>query len=385
MRPSRTEFPRSCLILVLAALAVLAVVVPSGTAPVAHAQITAHAQQTRTVQSRSTQARTTASAANPLANLRWGTYSGSHDELFNAYRHSSGTTHRLVGTLAFKPRMRWFGAWYSNKWISTAVHRYIRNVTHGRSDVLVQMAVFRVVPWETRACDRLPTTAEQNSYKQWINRFASAIGRTHVALVLQPDLPFAFCVPHHSRIPLNLVSYAARVFSALAHTSVYIDAGAADWSPVDRAVTLLKGAGIRYARGFALDATHYDSTTAEIYHGTKIVRALRAAGYPTRRFVINTATTGRPFTHPWYVHHVGSNFNNARTCANRSERHCVTVGIPPTWHVAAPGLPMSARVKSLAHKFVDGYMWIGRPWLRNQASPFDMQRALAVARTNPFR
>jgi hypothetical protein len=29
-------------------------------------------------------------------------------------------------------------------------------------------------------------------------------------------------------------------------------------------------------------------------------------------------------------------------------------------------------------------MWIGRPWLDNQADPFDLQRALALARSTPF-
>src|SRR6476620_9737388 len=99
MRTSRTEFPRSCLTVVLAALAVLAVVVPSGSAPAARAETTAHTLQTRTVQSQTPPQRAATSTAHPLANLRWGTYSGKHDELFHAYRQSSGTTRRLLGTL----------------------------------------------------------------------------------------------------------------------------------------------------------------------------------------------------------------------------------------------------------------------------------------------
>jgi hypothetical protein len=38
----------------------------------------------------------------------------------------------------------------------------------------------------------------------------------------------------------------------------------------------------------------------------------------------------------------------------------------------------------VAARWVDGYLWIGRPWLDFQASPFDLQRSLAIARTSPY-
>ena len=49
---------------------------------------------------------------------------------------------------------------------------------------------------------------------------------------------------------------AAKLFSALPHTTVYIDAGAADWLSVGQAAWLLENAGVQYARGFSLDDTH---------------------------------------------------------------------------------------------------------------------------------
>ena len=106
----------------------------------------------------------------------------------------------------------------------------------GDPEVLVQMAVFRMKPWEHEACDRLPTAAERASYKQWIDRFAA--GRSaaqHTAIILQPDGPFALCAPGGSKVPSHLIGYAARTFTALPHTSVYIDAGAADWPSDDPA------------------------------------------------------------------------------------------------------------------------------------------------------
>jgi hypothetical protein len=32
----------------------------------------------------------------------------------------------------------------------------------------------------------------------------------------------------------------------------------------------------------------------------------------------------------------------------------------------------------------DANLWIGRPWLENQAHPFDLQRPLGLSATTPF-
>jgi hypothetical protein len=322
-----------------------------------------------------------ASASNPIAGLPWGVYSGRDDEVFPAYRASSGQDQTLLGRIALRPRVRWFGAWYRTSRLDEVVHEYISNSTSGRSDVLSQMAVFRLVPWENEARHRLPTLAEQASYKQWIDTFAAAIGSSRVALILQPDLPFALWVPGGSKLPLQLVAYAAQTFSALPHTTVYIDVGAADWPTVGQAVSLLRDAGIQYARGFALDATHYDSTAHQIKFGQKVVRGLARHHLGGRHFVVNTAENGRPFTYQQYH---GPNYDNARVCPSRSARRCVTLGIPPTWHVASRRWHLPAGLRRIARRLVDGYLWIGRPWLDNQSDPFDLKRSLSLARTTPF-
>ncbi len=319
--------------------------------------------------------------SDPLAGMPWGNYSGSQDEVFPAYRAATGSDRQLLGKIALRPRVRWFGAWYPTAGIEQTVRAYIANATAGNPAALAQVAVFRLVPWEQAACRRLPTPAEQASYRHWIDAFAAGIGSSRVALILQPDLPFARCVPHRSRLPLQMVAYAARVFDALPHTTVYIDAGAADWPTVPQAAGLLRAAGIRYARGFALDATHYDATGREIRFGAAVVRALAAAHVPGRHFVINTAANGRPFTYQQYH---GPNFDNASVCATRASRRCVTLGIPPTWQVAQPRWGLSRGERGLAARDVDAYLWFGRPWLDNQADPFDLRRALALAATTPF-
>jgi endoglucanase len=323
----------------------------------------------------------TAPGGDPLAGMRWGTYSGPQDEVFPAYRSASGQSRRLLGLIALRPRVRWFGAWYSDAQIESAVREYIANVTGGQPDVLAQMAVFRLVPWEQAACQRLPDAAERASYERWIRAFAAGIGSARVALILQPDLPFALCTPNHSALPLRLVADAARRFSALPHATVYIDVGAADWPTAAQAARLLAAAGVRYARGFALDATHYDSTARQISFGADVARRLGKDGIPGRHFVVNTAQNGQPFTYRQYH---GRDYDNAPACRRRAAHRCVTLGIPPTWRVADPRWGLSSSARVLAAKLVDAYLWIGRPWLVNQADPFDLSRALALARTTPF-
>jgi endoglucanase len=319
-----------------------------------------------------------ASQNNPLAGLRWGLYT-SHDEVYPAYLAARGEDRRLLGRIALQPRVRWFGAWYDDP--EAAAREYIRNSTGGDADVLSQLAVFRLDPWEGAACRSLPTAAQQASYRQWIDAFAAGIGSARVAMILQPDLPFEMCVPHHSQLPMRLVSYAAQVFSALPRTSVYIDAGAADWASVSNAVSMLRAAGVRYTRGFALNGTHYDSTAHEIMFGQKIARALAGAHIPGRHFVINTSDNGRPFTYQQYH---GQSFDNAAVCQTGSSQRCVTLGIPPTTNVASAKWGLSARARRVASRLVDAYLWFGRPWLVNQAAPFDLQRSLQLARTTPF-
>lgn len=324
---------------------------------------------------------TGARPSDPIAGLPWGTYSGPLDEVFPAYRAATGNDRRLLGLIALRPRVRWFGSWYGDTAVQQTVQDYIANVTGGNPDVLAQVAVFRLVPWEQDACRQLPTAAQQASYKRWIQSFAAGIGSSRVALILQPDLPFALCVPHHSKLPLRLVAYAARLFSGLPHTTVYIDVGAADWTTPAQAVSLLRAAGIGAARGFALNATHYDSTANEIRFGAGVVRRLAAAGIAGRHFVINTAANGRPFTFQQYH---GPDFDNAAVCVSPASTRCVTLGIPPTWRVSAARWGLSRRAATLAARFVDGYLWFGRPWLDNQADPFDLKRSLQLAASTPF-
>jgi endoglucanase len=325
---------------------------------------------------------------NPLAGRPWGVYKGSQEQAWQPYRSASGHRKKLLAKIALRPKAKWYGAWLSPRQIRSSVRKYVRNSVRGHPHALVQLTIFRVQPWEQEATRRLPTKAEIASYHKWIDNCATALRRAHVALVLQPDGPFANQAPHHSLVLSHLVRYAAKRFSQQPNTSVYIEAGSADWTRgnIRPAVKLLSNGGIGYARGFALNATHYDATTSEIHFGTRIAQSLARRGYHNKHFVINTADNGRPFTGKWWrAHPTGTGFNNAGVCQTKTQTHCVTLGIPPTWRVTASrwGLPATARAQ--AAKYVDAYLWFGRPWLKGQSNPFEMSRALPMCRTTPYR
>jgi endoglucanase len=336
--------------------------------------------------------RTSSTGGNPFLAHPWGIYKGKMEPSWVAWSTATGTAKDRLAYIAMKPKDHWFGHWNPNDKIAQQVHDYIQNSQAGNPDALVQMAIFRVVPWEHEACTRLPTLAERRSYRHWIDRFAGAVDNTPTAIVLQPDGPFALCAPHDSQVPSNLVAYAARVLSALPNTSVYIEAGAADWpmfgphGGVTAAVKILVRGGIQYTRGFALNGTHYDSISDEVARAQAIIKALADKGYPGRKAVINTSNNGHPFKFGQYT---GDDPTNPVVCdsvATQPSVTCETLGVPPTADVASDRWGLPATTAQLAAKFVDAYLWFGRPWLHHAGSqPFVTKRAIKLVRTTPYR
>src|SRR4051794_15738317 len=224
--------------------------------------------------------------SNPIAGVAWGTYrTDSTDPSLDppsAYYNTARNARDRAdfAKLLAVPRFRWFGAWVptfneGNKWgARRTAAKYIEAVQRGDRNVAVGMGVFRLQPFEREACKRLPTAAEVADYQRWIQEFAGGISDSRVILLLQPDMPFTLCLPRNSQIHLKLINWTVKQFTALPHTTVYIDAGASDWLHPSRAASMLKRAGIANARGFGLNLTHYDSTARSVAYGKQIVRLL---------------------------------------------------------------------------------------------------------------
>lgn len=126
------------------------------------------------------------------------------------------------------------------------------------------------------------------AYRAWIQDMARAIGSYPTIVVLEPDgLPDAGCLGPLEQQRLGLIRYATQTLASLPHTSVYIDAGRSDWLPAADTVLLLRQAGVRYARGFALDVTGYATTGDELSYGDRIGKSLGG-----KHFIINTSRNG---------------------------------------------------------------------------------------------
>ena len=326
-------------------------------------------------------------AANPFAGRPWGSYGGPAEMAWAPYVAATGAEKELLGRIALTPKAKWFGDWIPTSQIGAKVREYVANAQAGDRTALVQFTVFRMVPWEGDACRRLPTRAETADYKAWTRAFAAAVGDTPSAIVLQPDGPFALCAPGGSRKPSRLIGYSTRKFAALPNTSVYLEAGAADWphpaqGGVDAVLRFLLPAGIEHARGVALNGTHYSSTADEVRRGADIVTAPAARGIPGKKVVVNTSSNGRPFEFGTYQ---GPDPDHAWACRSATDdRTCVLLGIPPTSQVDNPVWGLPDDVRALAAQHVDAYLWFGRPWLRRQNAPFLKDRALQLARTWPY-
>ncbi len=319
--------------------------------------------------------------ANPLAGIPWGTYTGNLDGIYPAYQQAQGRDKQLLGKIALRPLTFWFGNWDAESSVQGQIRAFLDNMTQGNPNVLAQFAVFRLSPWESEACTHLPNAAARAAYKRWIDQVALAIGGTRVALILQPDLPFALCLPHHhgSNIQLGLVRYAAKKLNSLPYATVYIDVGAGDWESASQAVWLLARAGINGVRGFSLNDTHFDSTANELLFGAKVVRLLARKGIRHKHFVVNTSTNGSPFL--FYKYH---GHGDPPACGTTSSKLCATLGIPPTAATADPRWNLPKTAQAIASKEADGYLWVGRPWLDNGSYPFDESRAIALAASSPF-
>jgi Glycosyl hydrolases family 6 len=203
-------------------------------------------------------------------------------------------------------------------------------------------------------------------YKGWINTFIRNMERTYVAdpghrykywnsrvypyghfrtyhrqaaVILEPDAlglmgKISHCLTRRAkRSELSLLRYAAKRLGSLPNITTYLDAGASDWLKPREAVSLLRKAGVKYVRGFAVNSTHFESTRHELAFGNKIARRLH------KFYVINTAENAHgSLPRRRWTHGFRSKFCNPRNAG---------LGRPPTAHTGS--------------RWADAYLWISRP------------------------
>jgi hypothetical protein len=159
------------------------------------------------------------------------------------------------------------------------------------------------------------STSPSGLYKGWIDAFVKSLGRTwdgggrfryrdsapypdsdfrplnrQATVIIEPDAlaltgKRSGCLTRSARANrYALLTYAAKKLAAMPGVAAYMDVGASDWmrNPAE-AVSLLRKAGVKYIRGFALNATHFEYTKSELRFGNQVAAQLG------KRFVVNTA------------------------------------------------------------------------------------------------
>jgi endoglucanase len=172
--------------------------------------------------------------------------------------------------------------------IGTAVSRYLVRAAATSPGTVPLLATYRLVHGVHGNGD---STAEQQSYHNFITGFAQGIGSYPAVLFLEEDS--LITTPGLNRtgvaVRMSELSDAINVLSAnCPHLVVYLDAGAADALPYRTAASLLNRAGVAKIEGFFLNSTHFDRTSKEIAYGNKISGMTGG-----KHFVINTGENGQ--------------------------------------------------------------------------------------------
>jgi hypothetical protein len=246
------------------------------------------------------------------------------------------------------------------------------------------------------------TTSPDGLYKRWIDAFVKSLGRTwdgggrfryrdsapypdsdfrpvdrRATVIIEPDAlaltgKRSGCLSRSARARrYALLTYAAQKLGAMPSVAAYMDVGASDWmrNPAE-AVSLLRKAGVKYIRGFALNSTHFEYTKSERRFGDAVARKLG------EHYVINTAENANgPLPRRFW--------KNGSTSSKWCNPRNAGLGTQPT-----------AKTGS---KYADALLWISRPGISSNGKngksecgrgPLDNvwweQRALEEARLAAF-
>jgi len=267
--------------------------------------------------------------SDPLVGATWFVYHS--DDAQRQMRYWERTGHpewaALVAKIADEPQTAHFGSFTAN--VGRDVRAYLHLVHHGTVPIIATYDLPHL-----GCTHRSDTPAQSRAFRGWIHAFAGAIDRHHAVVFLEEDALITIGCLSRSGLAVRMseLAYATRLLGRLPHAVTYVDAGAADGDPSPHRIAhLLRLAGIRYIRGFFLNATHFDWTSKELAYGNRV------AGILHTHFVVSTSANGRGPLHP---RHRRKNGNEV--LCNPPDRG---LGPVPTTDTGDP--------------LADAFMWIG--------------------------
>ena len=263
----------------------------------------------------------------------------------------------LVYKIAREPRNLWYGTF------TRPPHQFSLKIRKpiDKADAECALPLLTVLRAESNQCHARYDgggPAEDARTREWYDRFANVIGDSRVVIAFEPDsLGTIRCHAKSRRDDrIALLRYGVDVLSKLPNATIYIEAAASDWTPAGQIASLLRQVGVAKVRGFMLNATHYDWTSANIRFGLDVSR--RIGG---KHFVINTAENGRGPVHYRRGH---------RRINVWCDPGLRGLGPPPTTNTS--------------NAKVDAYLWINRPGFQQSCAghkiAWNLPRALTYAR-----
>ena len=200
----------------------------------------------------------------------------------------------LLRKIASRPGGIWFGPWIP----ATQVAGAVRTVMH-RAAARDSMPLLVLYAFPYRGCEHGGGAGSAAAgYESWIGQVAAGIGAGKAAVILEPDALAEYvrlgCLsPAEQWDRLTVLHRAVERLARLPHAAVYLDAGNSAWQPAAVMASLLLAAGVAEIRGFSVNVSNYNSTTAEESYGDTVSARLHAAHYviDTSRNGVATATT----------------------------------------------------------------------------------------------
>jgi hypothetical protein len=324
-----------------------------------------------------------ANPGNPLAGREWGVYTGLQDQAYNGWNKLGSARKDELALFAMIEKATYFGRWMDDDEVAGKAQAYIAGAQAGDPDKLVLMTLFRMFPWEgeARIDQRLPTAAEQASYRRFVTNLAGVIGANRVAIIVQPDgyfvkKAFEAWVGKVGRkkalLPARMLAWTVKTLAAQPRTTVYLDMGSEDWARGDykSVAKYLKLSGVAAARGFSLNVSHKNYLEREIAFAAKVSDTLAAMGIEGKHAVLETSDNGHPFhgseiNPPGATHYTQP--GEVPPCTTRNQKTpCTALGVPPTTDVDNPAWGLPPKLATTAAKYVDAYLWVSRPWLPDQ-------------------
>jgi endoglucanase len=244
----------------------------------------------------------------------------------------------LMARIAREPKFRWFGK-FTGYNPAAKVRSFLDRVQCAQKGAVPLMAILRGQSKECHGTYTGGGKAEDRAHRRWLDGFAQGIGNARVVIAYEPDsLGTLDCLRlGRRRARMRVLRYGVKVLSKLPNATIYLEAGASDWEGAGSMARKLRFIGIRRVRGFMLNVTHSDWTSANTRFGTRLSRLLGG-----KHFVINTSINGRGPSH------VFKHINGRRVRFN-IWCNAPRAGLGPT-PTSKTGNPR-----------VDAYLWIGRP------------------------